>query len=148
MFKFILESVLSLRKNTEEMKKRELGVLNIEKENLHKKKQQVEEEKVQVLHKIREYSTNKLEIEMLKNYNAYYLIIKKQEDHIIKEISVIEQRIKEKRDELQEAVKNRKILENLKAIQLEEYRQEEYRQEQQVVDEIVTYKYSQKDRGE
>lgn len=148
MFKFSLESVLSLKKNTEEMKKRELGLLNIEKEKLHKKKQQLEYQKVQLLHEMREHSINRLEVEALKNYNTYYPIIKKQEDQIIKEIAVMDQCIQEKKDELHEALKNRKILENLKAIQLEEYRQEEKRQEQQVVDEIVTYKYSQKDRGE
>lgn len=148
MFKFSLQSVLSLRNNTEEMKKRELGLLNLEKEKLNKEEQALELYQQQLLDEMQRHATQSIDLEALKHYNTYYPIVKKKRDELIKEIAKLNSRIEEKKVELSEAVKDRKILENLRAIQVEEYNQEQRRQESQLIDEIVTYKYSQKDRRE
>lgn len=149
MFKYRLEPILTLKEKLEESKKRELGLaqqchdkIRVEKEKLIKEQQAAyEEAKVQ--------SSKKVNVGQLKQFHHY---VQYMEQAIVlknEEMEVAAQKVEQKREELIEAVKERKILENLKEIHLDEFREEEKRKENSIVDEIVTYKYSanQKERG-
>ena len=59
----------------------------------------------------------------------------------VEELEEAEQKVQEKRNELLEAVKERKILENLKTIEKEVFDEEAKREEQRILDDLVTYKY-------
>lgn len=56
------------------------------------------------------------------------------------------ERVESKRSELIEAMKSRKIMENLKAKAFEDYKEEFERDERKVIEEIVTYRGSRKEK--
>jgi flagellar export protein FliJ len=64
-----------------------------------------------------------------------------------KQKTVIANEIDIKTKELVEAVKGRKILDNLKKVHQTRYNEELKRQEQSLVDQLVSYQYTVKKRG-
>ena len=63
------------------------------------------------------------------------------------ELNKAKQVVDEKREALLEAVKDRKILDNLKAIHKESFEEEEKRVEQRILDDMVTYRFGNKGKG-
>ncbi len=141
MFKYKLEPILSLKEKMEDNKKRELGLANQSYEKAKAEKAKLVETRNKAYEEAKIQNNNKVNIEHLKQLNQY-LNYMKREIHL-KEQEVIKAAIKvdEKRSELIEAVKERKILENLKELKLEEYKEEESKKENNIIDEIVTYKF-------
>ena len=141
MFKYKLEPILSLKEKMEDNKKRELGLANQSYERAKAEKAKLVETRNKAYEEAKIQNNNKVNIEHLKQLNKY-LNYMKHEIHL-KEQEVIKAAIKvdEKRSELIEAVKERKILENLKELKLEEYKEEESKKENNIIDEIVTYKF-------
>lgn len=148
MFRFELETVLSLKEKFEDSKKRELGVATVQEEKLQVEKQTLLTKKSYVYDAIKEASSECLDINSIKLFNRYSSVlneeIQKKEVEILNAKKVVE----EKRRQLFEAVKERKILENLKEIKFEQYREEANRAENQILDEIVSYKYGVVKRGD
>ncbi len=147
MFKYKLEPILSLKEKIEESKKRELGIANQVYESAQIDKHTLVTKKQVACKETMAENSETINVVHLQQFNYYmnylqHAIVSKEE-----EIEVAALRVEEKRNELVEAVKERKILENLKEIKSEEYRQEENRRENRIVDEIVTYKYRTHMRG-
>ncbi len=143
MFKYNLESVLTLRENIEDVKKKELGLANKKYEEEIIIKNKLLNLETNTHTQIRETNSNNgcLDINYMRTANNYMSLlktkIKDQEEIVAKAANDVDK----KRDELVVSVKDRKIIENLKAIKYDEYRVEEARAEQSVIDEIITYKY-------
>lgn len=139
MFKFGLNPVLSLREKVEEQKKRELGAATSQKEVIVQKQVTLINEKNSFLHT---ETTNKaIDITRLKASNRYKEYLSEQIARLDEEIEVAEIKIEDKRAELLEAVKGRKILSNLKDRKQEEHRVETLKEEQNILDEIASFKY-------
>ena len=147
MFKFKLESVLSLKQNTEDAKKRELGLANSYKEKLEEEQSLLITQYEESCNVVRTKEHQKVDIGMMKFAGRHVSYMKKQLAAKEKEIQSAEKRVEEKRTELFEAIKEKKILENLKEIKREEYIEEAKKTEQLIVDEIVTYKYGVTERS-
>ena len=147
MFKFELNSVLSLKEKFEDAKKRELGHANTYKEALDLQKEVLVNEYEGIYHAIKNNSTQEVNIRAIKALNRYSSHISKQiieaEVHIVQAQKVVDI----KREELLNAMKERKILDNLKEIKLEQYIEESKKVEQLLLDEIVSYKYGAEGRG-
>ncbi|MGL4798680.1 MAG: flagellar export protein FliJ [Cellulosilyticaceae bacterium] len=148
MFKFKLKSLLTLKENKEETKKRELGKLRGSLQQLYEEKQQIQTKwnrTEDLLKSSLHGAVNASEIQRLYHYR----------DCLQKELKKIDGRIQEvlkqitlKQEELKEAMKERKILENLKELHYEEYKKELLCIEQKTMDEIVSYKYAKEGEGE
>lgn len=141
MFKYKLEPILNLKEKMEDNKKRELGLANQLYESAKTEKAKLVEARNKAYEEAKIQNSNRVNIEHLKQLNQYLNYMKQEIHHKEQEIIKSAIKVDEKRSELIEAVKERKILENLKEIKLEEYKEEETRKENNIIDEIVTYKY-------
>lgn len=142
MFKYRLEPVLGLKEKLEENKKRELGLAHQYYEEVKKEQHQLVKEKERAYEEARNQINEKVDVNQLKQLNHYAHYIEKAIKLKTKELDLAAKEVEQKREELIEAVKERKILGNLKEIHLEEYKEEEKRIQNSIVDEIVSYKYS------
>jgi flagellar FliJ protein len=141
MFQFKLQPVLSLKENLEDMKKRELGnAQQLKNQRLLEEDRLIEHQNT-VLNTIKNKGIGCIDVNEMKSYAPYMKEVQKKVVAKHEEVLQAEEEVEERRKELQEAWKEKKILGNLKDIQKEIYRWEEQKKEQQVIDEIVSYKY-------
>lgn len=141
MFKFNLQPVLSLKQKIEDSKKRALGEATMRKEGIQNEKCLLEQKRQQALLEARTMDQSMVNIEGIKAFNHYDQYMSgaiKEKDHELNEAKKV---VSEKRHELLEAVKDRKILDNLKAIHKEIFDEEEKRGEQRILDDMVTYRF-------
>ncbi len=141
-FKFSMESLLNLKLSLENKKKEELGhaitLLKLEKDKLF----QLENKRNDVIDLYKKGSKDKIFVLELKNYNNYLLFIKKTIEEQLLIIKKAEINVEQKREEFINATKERKILDKLKEKHYENYLYEVKQEEQKIVDEIVSYNYS------
>lgn len=142
MFKYRLEPVLALKEKLEENKKRELGLAHQYYEKVNADKDKLVKAQEKAYEEVRNQANEKVNISQLKQFHHYSHYIEKAIELKTKEIDLATKEVEQKREALIEAVKERKILGNLKEIHLEAYKEEEKKKENSVVDEIVSYKYS------
>lgn len=144
MFKFKLEPVLSLKEKIEDSRKRELGIATIHKEALLNEKLQLMKKKDEAMDEIKTHNNSVVDVQSFKAFNQYSVYMDQAIKAKNKQVQEAQKKVEEKREELLEAVKERKILDNLKDIQNEVFIEEEKREEQRILDDIVTYKYGKK----
>lgn len=144
MFKFSLDPVLALREKIEDNKKRELGEATMYQDIVYQEKVMLEVLQEETLNLTRQQGVNQVDIssiKLLNQYNNYMIQVIEDKD---KELERAKEQVESKRQELLEAVKDRKILENLRSIYKENYDEEEKRAEQRILDDIVTYRFGNK----
>ncbi|MHC1750483.1 MAG: flagellar export protein FliJ [Cellulosilyticaceae bacterium] len=147
MFKFKLESVLSLKNSLEDTKKRELGILNTQKSNLEQQQDNLIQEEKIATNTLKEAQKNHIDLQMIKNSREYTQVLTHKKTELQNQINEAEKKIQLKREELIAAMADRKILDNLKEIKKQEYAIELIKEQEKQVDEIVSYKYT-KNGGE
>lgn len=142
--KFKLEPVLSLRENVEQVKKKELGIASTRKQELEGYKEQLITQKDSVFELSRANMSHKIDAGVLKHLRDYaghiQTAIQKVDGDIVQAESVVIQ----KKKELAEAMKQRKILEKLKELKKEQYEKEQIEKQALLLDELVSYKYAAK----
>lgn len=148
MFKFKLASVLSLKEKIEDSKKRELGAATLHKERLLSEKLELVERREEAVQAVKKHNSKTVDVQSLREFNTYNAYMEQAIELKNKEVQEAQKKVEEKREALLEAVKERKILDNLKEIQNEVFMEEEKREEQRILDDIVTYKYGKKGRGD
>lgn len=144
MFKFSLDPVLALREKIEDNKKRELGEATMYQDMVYQEKVMLEVLQEETLNLTRQQGVNQVDIssiKLLNQYNNYMIQVIEDKD---KELERAKEQVESKRQELLEAVKDRKILENLRSIYKENYDEEEKRAEQRILDDMVTYRFGNK----
>lgn len=141
MFKFNLEPVLSLKQKIEDSKKRELGEATTYKERVDSEKQLLIQSKLEALSEAKNQGNSTISIASMKAFNQYSQYMDYAIEDKNKELIEAQKMVDEKRSALLEAVKDRKILDNLKAIQREIFNEEEKREEQRILDDMVTYRF-------
>lgn len=146
--KFKLESVLKLRENIEQVKKRELGIATGNKQQLENKKENLVNKKTSIQGEARQGASKNLDVQHLKELRLYATYIDGQIQGVNLDIVKANQVVEEKKLEVAEAMKQRKMIEKLKEIKRQQLYEEEKRQEINLLDEIVSYKYTTKKRGE
>lgn len=141
-FKFKLQSFLGVKEKIEEQKKNEYGkaIKILEQEKL--KKAKLSNQHLDTLDALREKINGGIKPDELQQYNNFiaYLLnkIKEQELAILRAQKLVDQ----KREELVNAMKEKKMLEILKENKYTEYIREEKKSEQKIIDEIVSFKYN------
>lgn len=141
-FKYQFETILNLKARMEDMKK---GELKLALDRLEKEKAKLIElnkDKEIQYEVVKEKQKGKFTSEDLKLFNNYIDALNKkinyQETIVVKE----EKKVNKVREDLIKASKEKRMFEKLKEKKLEEYMQEYYAGEQQVVDNIVSFKYN------
>lgn len=146
MFKFSLQPVLALKEKIEDSKKRELGIATTNQERIYQEKVVLEQKKLEILQQVRNQENQSIDILKMKACNQYNQYMEQAISLKSDELNKAKNKVAEKRQELLEAVKERKILDNLKTIYQETYEEEEKRDEQRVLDDMVTYRFGKKER--
>jgi flagellar FliJ protein len=144
MYKFILEPVLNQRKSVEEIMQKELAVL---------KKLLVDEKKMLAVFKKAENNALKgLQQKKTKSIPVFDILlyvrfieklsrdIEKQEERVLD----VEKRFDEKREDLIEAIKKRKVIEKLKEKSFKLYQQEITKKEQDFMNEVAINQFNRK----
>lgn len=146
-FRFKLEKVLELRKRKEHEREKELADL---KELLMREETFLEELKEEaakistVMHGLQETAQERLDIKELVRYYDYLEKVREKISAQIAQIKRVIAGIEEKRQELIEAAKERKIMEKLKDNQYRKFKQTLETVERKFLDELGTINYNQK----
>lgn len=141
-FAFKLNGLLNVKGKIEEQKKIELGKalsnLSYEQEKLN----EIKNRRAQVIESQREAVKNVVNIANYTQMNNFIKQLDKQEGYQLVKIKQAEIIVNERKEELMEAMKERKSLEKLKENEQIAYNKEVLMKEQKIVDEIVSYKYN------
>ena len=139
-FKFRLASLLSIKEKMEQLKKNEyaeaLAIVN----KLLLKKTELLEEIERNLNIWQNQLQNGAKPNEIIQYNHYVELVKVNVKKTEEEIINAQEMAEKKRLLLVEAMKERKMLENLKEKDYNEFRIEETKEEQKFLDEIASYK--------
>lgn len=146
--KFRLESILSLKNNIEQMKQKELADAFLAKQKLVDKKNELTVIQKNINLQIRRSLIGTIAPNTLLNFTNYQAKLEKDINHVDSQITKASLVVKQKQEELVEAMKERKILENLKNMHIEAVRTHMLAEEQKLADEIVGYKYIERERSE
>jgi flagellar FliJ protein len=145
--KFKLESVLSLKKNIEDDKKRELTKVHTKRRLLERETSELQNALTHTIQTSKQAMQNQIDPNEMIYRNRFTKYVQKEISLKEKQKTVIANEIDIKTKELVEAVKGRKILDNLKKVHQTRYNEELKRQEQSLVDQLVSYQYTVKKRG-
>lgn len=144
-FKFKLQRLLDVKEKIEETKKNEFAEAKKNLNEAIKRKEDLILKRQNLLNEMKDVSDIGSYKYKIAEYNRYLVTLKNLQVRIERNIKILELELEKKRIELSEAVKNRKILEKMKEKDLEKYKKEELKIEEAIVNEIVTYNYSNKE---
>lgn len=144
-FKYELQNVLNLREQQENIKQKEyaqaLEVLKTEKAIKKQIDKSIYNNRQMLKHSVSDYIDPKI----IKLQQNYQLRLEKEQVMAAKKVEKASVKTEEQRLELLEAMKNKKTLETLKEKRREEFIEEEKKEEQQIIDEIVSFAYTNSD---
>ena len=147
MFNFKLQTVLDYRKQLEEKQMLEFAVtekrLNCEKETLRK----LRRKKGDLISRLEKMGEGKLSAADASTYLSYISRIKDEENQREDVICQIGKELKEKRAELVDASKKKRILEILKEKSLKEYKVSWINRERKELDEAGIFRAGARGRG-
>lgn len=143
-FKFRLQTLLKLKEQFEKNAKNELGVAIMKLEE-EKSKLRVIEDNIDITtNDFREACSGVIRPEKIKDLKTYLEHLQLARDKQKENVKRQQKNVDIIRERLVEIMKERKVLENLKEKDFQEYLKEEAKKEQQQVDELVSYKRASK----
>ncbi len=144
-YSFKFQTMLSLKEKMQEQKEIEYGIavqkLEEEKTILNEKY----EAREKMVENFRQSVSESINPKNITDYNYYINRLSKEIDAQKNVIEKCEEETKEKQRELFKALSETKMFEKLKEKGLEEYIKEQKIEENKMVDEIVTYRYTNKE---
>ena len=141
-FRFRLESLLRFRAAKEEEKKREFGVVLGHLKHEEAQYNAIVNNIDQHNRFMEESGQGKISVRTLMRNFFYARSLEKSKSEQRKAVKKAEELAGEKRSELTEATKKKRILERLKENKLEEYNQAVIKEEQALIDEFSTQRYN------
>ena len=141
-FNFKLQSVLDLKIQMEDNKKNEFGSAVKKLENEKKLLENIKLEKEENINAFSNELKNKAKVWTLRQINGYISLLEQkievQKENVNKASDIVDK----KREELLEAVKERKIMDKLKEKEYCLFLKQELKEEQKIIDEIISFKHS------
>lgn len=144
MAKFIykMQNILDIKLKLEDQAKTAYGNAVARLEEEEKILQKIEDRKMGYENQLSELMSSSLEVrEILRIENAVEIMNYKAEEQKL-EVMRAERAVEKAREKLQEAMVEKKIQEKLREKAFEEFKQEINAQEQKEIDELVSYKYT------
>ena len=143
-FQFRLQQFLGVKEQIEDQKEMEYGKALQRLEEEKQKLRELNEQRLQTIEDLRQALTKAIAPIEIRRYNnsieRFKHHIKVQEERV----TAAENFVEEKRQELVQAMKERKALEVVKDSAMEEYLREMDLKERKLVDELVSFKYTDK----
>jgi flagellar FliJ protein len=147
-FKFKLETVLKVKIRVEDLRKRELRLAEIQRDQAHKQLLLRQAEVTQTLDNFREDLKRRIDVRQAVNYERFLRWLNKQVELAAAHLEQCQRQVAEARNKLIEAAKERQILEKLKEKEYEAYKREEQRLEDQFLDELGTGNFIRQGHGQ
>lgn len=141
-FKFRLENYLGVKEKIEEQRKLDYGKALRKLDEEKKLLEYFYGKKKSLIFAMRNSINSGVKSAELKRYNEYISYIKNKIEEQETAVKNAEEFAENKRLELVEAMKERKMLDVLKDNDRAEYNREQLLKEQKIVDEIVSYQYN------
>ncbi len=145
-FRFKLETVLNVKEKREEQLKHELmrlQALKIQQEQLLK---EIKEKRSYISGEKSHNKENGVDIQSLIYYEQYLGVLLHQIDLTKKNIKDFEKKADDKREEVVEASREKKVFEKLKERQFDEFKRMIIYNEQKVLDEAAVSKFNRKEQ--
>lgn len=136
-FDFSMQKILNLREFQEEQAKIELGKALSETNRIQSELEQIAVERARMVQVCSETSVDQLIIN-----ERYITRLDISRDRLLEELAAAEIVVQEKRAIFAEAMKNRKVLTNLKEKQLTTYKKDAQLAEDNVLDDIASSSFS------
>ena len=137
MYKYTLEPVLSHRKTLEENLQKEMAVCKRLLANEKKRLWIFEKSRTNLLKEMQQKQQENITISEIILYLSFIEQLSKDLEKQKERVSEFENEMEQKREDLVEAMKNRKTLEKLRDKGLDAYRQDMMRKEQGFMDEMA-----------
>lgn len=145
MFKFKLQSVLDYRLNIEEKIQNEFSDLKRALEDEKQILKSLTADRESLMGELRDIQRKIIRPDDISNLVAYIEKLREKEKEQRNVILTAEEKLESKRQELMEAVKNRKVIENLREKHEAEYHKEMNELERKNSDEMSVLKFSRRD---
>lgn len=136
-FKFRLQKVLELKKQKEDVLKKELADLLNKKKELFLQRNSLAKEKEKNLSALENNLSTLFIIEEILAYFSFIEVLDKKIEEIIEFLKMLEKEIKQAREKLIQASKEKKVLIKLKGRKEKEWNIAENRKEQKFFDEVA-----------
>ena len=141
-FKFNLESVLKYRKNIESYEKTVLSGYNGELSRLLDELEELNRNYERVAEEFEEFTKQGFTVHELRASHAMMENLEFCIENKIKEIQALEKLITKQKNVVINAMRDTKILDNLKEVKLEKYKKEENKSNELFIEEFVSYQKS------
>ncbi len=141
-FKFRMQSFLGVKEKIEDQKKLEYGKALKKLDDERNLLKELCDKKENLIYSIRNSIHSGIRPEELRRYNSFLDYIKRKIEDQKNVVKKAEEFAENKRLELVEAMKERKMLDVIKENDKIEYNKEQLLKEQKIVDEIVSYQYN------
>ena len=141
-FEFKFEAILNLKVRMEDMKKAELRRISKELEDEKEKLKNLMQEREVLYEKVREKSSRGITKQELITFNNYVSVLKRKITNQKSVIFEISTRLDKVRQELVKVSQEKKMFEILKEKKYDEYMKEYYKKEQEVVDNLISFRFS------
>lgn len=144
-FKFRLQTLLNLKEQLEKNAKNELGAAIKKLEEEKSRLRQIDNEIDLCSAEFRDACKGSIVPEKIKEIKRYLEYLDKKRKNQVLAVKREQENVDKIREKLVEIMKERKVLENLKDKDFQEFLAEEDKKERQLVDELVSYKEAVKD---
>lgn len=141
-FTFKLESLLNIKTKLEDKAKTEYGKANLKLQQEKELLQNLQNKKDNAIFSFKKSVSNNVNTNETIIFNRFIYNMDCQIKNQQENISLAKNLVEEKRKELIEAMKQRKIFDTLKENQKQSFNKEILLNEQKFIDEIVSYKYN------
>jgi flagellar protein FliJ len=145
-FKFKLETVLKVKIRIEDLRKREMQVAEIQREQAKNQLLHRQDEVADTVKTYRESCQRKLDLYLANNYHKFLIWQNKQVELADQHLGACNNIVIKSRQKLVEAAKEKKTVEKLKEKAYEGYKAEELNQEINFLDEMGTGQFVRRDR--
>lgn len=136
-FRFRLQTILRLRDNERDQRRRELAQALQAKGVLEGYERQIAAEWESLNHRLRNCSREgEVRVDLMLDLRRYQMTVAAQREVLKQQMAQVEEEIERRRERLAEADRQVRVLEMLRERQLEEYRREEDRLETKMLDEV------------
>ncbi len=136
-FRFRLQTVLRLRENERDDRRRELGQALQAKQVLEEYERRMAAEWESLNVRLRECSrAGEVQVDLMLHLRRYQMTVAAQREVLKQQMAQVEEEIERRRERLAEADRQVRVLEMLRERRFEEYRREEDRLETKMLDEV------------
>ena len=146
-FKFKLETVLNVKTRIEDLRKRDLHMAEVQKQQAQEAALRRKNEVENTIQTYRQNCQQKLDLFRAISYNKFLIWQNRQVEIANQHLQVCEKNVKQTRSQLLEATKEKKTVEKLKEKAYKAYKAEELNQEIQFLDELGTGRFTRNKDG-